>query len=69
MNDMPDATMVAFFRECLRKAGEIKEMLERYLRGQDPKPVVIKSLILFLFLSQNNITSENRAKPSKLITC
>ena len=37
MNDIPDATTVAFFRERLRKAGVIKElfeMFEAYLRSQ-----------------------------------
>jgi len=37
MNDIPDATTVAFFRECLCKAGVIKElfeMFEGYLRDQ-----------------------------------
>ena len=37
MNDIPDATTVAFFRECLCKAGVIKElfeMFEGYLRNQ-----------------------------------
>ena len=37
MNDIPDATTVAFFRERLRKAGVIEvlfEMFERYLRDQ-----------------------------------
>lgn len=37
MNDIPDATTVAFFRERLRKAGvieELFEMFEAYLRSQ-----------------------------------
>jgi len=37
MNDIPDATTVAFFRERLRKAGvieELFEMFEGYLRDQ-----------------------------------
>ena len=37
MNNIPDATTVAFFRERLRKAGvieELFEMLEAYLRSQ-----------------------------------
>jgi hypothetical protein len=37
MNIFPDATTVAFFRERLRKAGEIQElfeMFETYLRSQ-----------------------------------
>jgi transposase, IS5 family len=37
MNDIPDATTVAFFRERLRKAGvieELFEMFEEYLRSQ-----------------------------------
>jgi len=37
MNDIPDATTVAFFRERLRKAGvieELFEMFEEYLRDQ-----------------------------------
>jgi len=37
MNDIPDATTVAFFREHLRKAGvieELFEMFESYLRSQ-----------------------------------
>ena len=37
MNDIPDVTTVAFFRERLRKAGvieELFEMFEGYLRDQ-----------------------------------
>ena len=37
MNDIPDATTVAFFRERLRKANvidELFEMFENYLRDQ-----------------------------------
>ena len=37
MNDIPDATTVAFFRERLRKANvidELFEMFESYLRDQ-----------------------------------
>jgi IS5 family transposase len=37
MNNIPDATMIAFFRERLRKAGvieELFEMFETYLRSQ-----------------------------------
>jgi transposase, IS5 family len=37
MNDITDATILAFFRERLRKAGVIKElfeMFESYLRSQ-----------------------------------
>jgi IS5 family transposase len=37
MNDIPDATTVAFFRERLRKAGVIEELFEKfegYLRDQ-----------------------------------
>ena len=37
MNDSPDATTLAFFRERLRKAGvieELFEMFESYLRAQ-----------------------------------
>ena len=37
INDIPDATTVAFFREQLRKANEIEElfeMFESYLRDQ-----------------------------------
>ena len=37
MNDIPDATTVAFFRECLHKANvidEVFEMLDIYLRCQ-----------------------------------
>ena len=37
MNDIPDATTVAFFRERLRKANvidELFEIFESYLRGQ-----------------------------------
>ena len=37
MNDIPDATTLAFFRERLRKAGvieELFEMFESYLRAQ-----------------------------------
>jgi len=40
MNDIPDATTVAFFTERLRKAGVIEElfvMFEEYLRDQDLK--------------------------------
>jgi len=37
INDNPDATTLAFFRESFRKAGvieELFEMFESYLRGQ-----------------------------------
>ena len=37
MNDIPDTTTVAFFRERLRKANvidELFEMFENYLRDQ-----------------------------------
>ena len=37
MNNIPDATTIAFFRERLRKAGmieELFEMFETYLRSQ-----------------------------------
>ena len=37
MNNIPDAIIVAFFRERLRKAGvveELFEMFEEYLRSQ-----------------------------------
>ena len=34
MNNIPDATTVAFFRDRLRKAGAIEEMFEGYLRSQ-----------------------------------
>ncbi len=37
VNNIPDATTVAFFRERLRKAGvieELFEMFEAYLRSQ-----------------------------------
>jgi len=30
MNDIPDATTVAFFRERLRKAGVIKELFQQF---------------------------------------
>ena len=38
MNDIPDATTLAFFRERLRKAGVIEELFEMFesnLRAQD----------------------------------
>ena len=38
MNDSPDATTLAFFRERLRKAGVIEELFEMFesnLRAQD----------------------------------
>ena len=44
MNDIPDATTVAFFRERLRKAGvieELFEMFEAYLRSQGLQPVLV----------------------------
>ena len=46
MNDIPDATTVAFFRERLRKAGVIEELFEMFERGtleiRASKPVVVK---------------------------
>ena len=41
MNDIPDATTVAFFRERLRRAnviGELFEMFESYLGEQGKSP-------------------------------
>jgi transposase, IS5 family len=41
MNDIPDPTTVAFFRERLRKANvidELFEMFENYLRDQGESP-------------------------------
>jgi len=31
MNDIPDATTLAFFRERLRKAGVIEELFEKFV--------------------------------------
>jgi hypothetical protein len=48
MNDIPDATTVAFFRERLRKAGVIEELFEKfegYLREQGLEAVVVRSLM------------------------
>ena len=70
MNDIPDATTVAFFRERLRKAGVIEELFEM-LRGtleiRASKPVVVKSLMPLLFLSQNNAIPEKKTTISSLI--
>ena len=57
MNDIPDATTVAFFRERLRKANlidELFEMFESYLRDQGLEARVDKLLIPHLFLSQSS---------------
>ena len=71
MNDIPDATTVAFFRERLRKAGVIEESSLRCLRGtleiRASKPVVVKSLMPLLFLSQNNAIPEKKTTISSLI--
>jgi hypothetical protein len=48
MNDIPDATTVAFFRERLRKAGVIEELFEKFegsLREQGLEAVVVRSLM------------------------
>ena len=64
MNDIPDATTVAFFRERLRKANiidELFEMFESYLRDQrlEARGGQIIDATLVSFLKQLKGTSKN----------
>jgi hypothetical protein len=72
MNNIPDTTTVAFFRERLRRACVIEELFEMFgytLEIRASKPVVVKSLMPLLFLSQNSATPEKKTNTSILIAC
>ena len=65
MNDIPDATTVAFFRERLRKVNvidELLEMFESYLRGQGLEACggQIIDAILAPVPKQRNIREDNK---------
>jgi hypothetical protein len=70
MNSIPDATTVAFFRERLRRAGVIEELL-RCSRNtcalRVSKPVVVRSLtrLSSLFPSQRLLHSSSNAIPAR----
>ena len=57
MNNIPDATTIAFFRERLQKAGVIEELLEMfegYLRSQGLQAHDARSSMQLLFPFQSN---------------
>ena len=57
MNNIPDATTLAFFRERLRKGGVIEELFEMFEATcvrRVCKPAVARSSMQFLFPFQNN---------------
>ena len=65
MNDIPDATTVAFFRERLRKANVIDElfkMFESYLRDQglEARSGQINDSTLVPVPKQRNSREENK---------
>ena len=65
MNDFPDATIVAFFRERLRKANvidEFFEMFESYLRDQrlEARAGQISDATLISAPKQRNSREENK---------
>ena len=65
MNDIPDATTVAFFRERLRKSGvieELFEMFEEYLRDQglEARGGQIVDATLVPVPKQRNTREENK---------
>ncbi len=72
INNIPDATTIAFFRERLRKAGvieELFEMLENYLRlqGLEARGGQIINATLVPF--QSNAILARRTRKSKLEGC
>ncbi len=72
MNDIPDATTVAFFRERLRKAGvieELFEMFEEYLRSQGLQARVVRSLTRLSSLFPSNAIPARRTRKSKPEGC
>jgi transposase, IS5 family len=73
MNNIPDATTIAFFRERLRKAGvieELFEMFETYLRSQGPlRPAVARSSMQLLSRFRSNAILARRTRKSKLEGC
>jgi hypothetical protein len=69
MNTIPDATTIAFFRERLRKAGVIDELLNGLRSIYGPRvwrPVVDRSLMPRSLLYPNSETRALTTKPSKL---
>ena len=67
MNDIPDATTVAFFRERLRKAGVIKEFFETfegYLRHQGLEARGSQIIDATFVPVPNSVTPEKKTKTS-----
>jgi len=65
MNSIPDATILAFLKERLRRAGlleELFQMFEGYLEIRASKPEADKSLMPLLFLTHNSGTREKKTK-------
>ncbi len=73
MNNIPDATTIAFFRERLRKAGvieELFELFEQYLRSQGLHArVVARSSMRLLCQFLSNETRARRTRKSKRGGC
>ena len=65
MNDIPDATTVAFFRERLRNANvidELFEMFESYIRDQGLEARGGQIIDAILFLSQGRAIAGEKAQ-------
>ena len=67
MNDSPDATTLAFFRERLRKAGVIEELFEMYESYLMQRWFQFRSRRLLR--SNSNVIAEKTTKRSKRIAC
>ena len=65
MNDIPDATTLAFFRERLRKAGVIEELFEMYESYLMQRWFQLRSRRLLR--SNSNVIVEKTTRRSKRI--
>ena len=67
MNDSPDATTLAFFRERLRKAGVIEELFEMFESSLMQRWFQLRSRRLLR--SNSNVIVEKTTRRSKRIAC
>ena len=67
MNDIPDATTLAFFRERLRKAGVIEELFEMFESYLMQRWFQFRSRRLLR--SNSNVIVEKTTRRSKRIAC
>ena len=68
MNNIPDATTIALFRERLRKAGVIEELFEMFestFVRRVCKPAVARSSMQLLFPFQSNAIRARKTQRSK----